>query len=72
MRNKKTLANVNILFNARNNALKFIEDYRSMILEAERLPKQGAGLKILTPKQMNQRFSIALAQIKAGYNSEIL
>ena len=30
------------------------------------------GLKILTPKQMLQRLSIALAQIKAGNNSEIL
>ena len=29
---KKTLANINILFNARNNAIKFIEDYGSMIL----------------------------------------
>ena len=32
--------------------------------------KQGAGLKILTPKQMLQRFPIALAQVKAGNNSE--
>ena len=28
--------------------------------------KQGTGLKILTPKQMLKRLSIALAQIKAG------
>ena len=34
---KETLANINILFNARNNAIKFIEDYGSMILEAKRL-----------------------------------
>ena len=34
--------------------------------------KQGTGLKILTPKQMPQRFPIALAQIKAGNNSETL
>ena len=34
--------------------------------------KQGTGLKILTPKQMLQRFPIALAQIKAGNNSESL
>ena len=32
---KKTLANINIHFNARNNAIKFIEDYGSMILEAK-------------------------------------
>ena len=70
---KKTLANINILFNARNNAIKFIEDYCSMILEAKRLEKQEAkGLKILTPKQMLQRLPIDLAQIKAGNNSESL
>ena len=44
-----------------------------MILEAKRLAKQeGKGLKILTPKQMLQRLPIALAQIKAGNNSESL
>ena len=34
---KSTLANINIFYNARNNAIKFIEDYRSMILEAKKL-----------------------------------
>ena len=34
--------------------------------------KQGTGLKILTPNQMLQRLPIALAQIKAGYNSQSL
>ena len=49
---KKKLANINVLFNARNNPVKFIEDYGSMILEAKRLAKQEvAGIKILTPKQ---------------------
>ena len=38
---KKALTNINILFNARNNVIKFIEDYGSMILEAKRLGKQG-------------------------------
>ena len=33
---------------------------------------QGTGLKIVTPKQMLQRLSIALAQIKAGNNSDSL
>ena len=31
---------------------------------------KGTGLKILTPKQMLQRLPIALAQVKAGNNSE--
>ena len=44
-----------------------------MVLEAKRLAKQErAGLKILSHKQMLQRLPIALAQIKAGNNSESL
>ena len=71
---KRTLANINILFNARNNAIKFIEDYGSMILEAKKLVREqeGTGLKILTPNQMLKRLPIALAQIKAGNNSKSL
>ena len=34
--------------------------------------KQGTGLKILTPKQILQRLSIALAQVKAGNNLQRL
>ena len=34
--------------------------------------RKETGLKILTPKQMLQRFPIAVAQIKAGNNSESL
>ena len=33
---KKTLANINMLYNARNDAIKFIEDYGPMILEAKK------------------------------------
>ena len=36
---KRTLANVNILYNARDNAIKFIEAYGSMILEAKNWQK---------------------------------
>ena len=32
---RKTLANLNMLFNGRNDAINFIEDYGSMILQAE-------------------------------------
>ena len=34
--------------------------------------EKGTGIKILTPKQMLQRLPIALAQVKAGNNSESL
>ena len=37
---RKTLANINILYNARNNAIKFVEDYGSMILEAKKTSKR--------------------------------
>ena len=40
-------------------------------LKPEELRK-GTGIKILTPNQMLQRLPIALAQIKAGNNSESL
>ena len=72
---KKVLANANILFNGRNSAIKFIEDYGSMILEAKRLAKEEQehkGLKILTPNQMLKRLPIALPQVKAGNNSDSL
>ena len=64
----------NILFDARDNAIKFIEDYSSMILEAKKLAKEqeGTALKILAPNQMLKILPIALAQIKAGNNSESL
>ena len=72
---KRTLGNINMFYNARDNAIKFIQDYGGMILEANRLAKEdqeGKGLKILTPNQMLKRLPIALAQIKAGNNSESL
>ena len=47
-----------------------------MVLDATYKSKEnetkGTGLKILTPKQMLQRLPIALAQVKAGNNSESL
>ena len=61
-----------MLFNGRNDGIKFMEDYSSIILEAKRKAIKGEGLKILTPKQMLQRLSIALAKVKADNNSENL
>ena len=50
---KKTLANINMPYNARNEAIKFIEDYGPTILEAKKLAREqeGTGLKILTPNK---------------------
>ena len=72
---KTTLANINVFYNARDNAIQFIRDYGVMILEAkdQAFEEQfGKGLKILTPNQMLKRLPIALAQVKAGNNSESL
>ena len=43
-----------------------------MMSEAKLKASNETGLKILTPKQMLQRLPIALAQVKAGNNSENL
>ena len=40
--------------------------------KAKQDENKGTGLKILTPKQMLQRWPIALAQVKAGNSSENL
>ena len=62
-----------MLYSARKEATKFYDDYSSMMSEARFKAKtKGTGLKILTPKQMLQRLPIALAQLKAGENSESL
>ena len=65
-----------MLYKARNEAIKFYDDYALMMSAANTKAKQneteGTGLKILTPKQMFQRLPIALAQVKAGNNSENL
>ena len=72
---KRNLVNINIFYNARDNAIQFIRDYGGMILEAKKQAFEeqfGQGLKILTPNQMLKRLPIALAQVKAGNNSESL
>ena len=60
------------LYKARSEAIKFYDDYSLMMSEAKTKVTKGTGLKILTPKQMLQRLPMALAQVKAGNNSESL
>ena len=58
---------------SKKRGIKFYDDYSSMASEARNKAKnEGKGFKILTPKQMLQRLPIALAQGKAGNNSESL
>ena len=44
----------------------------SDVNDARNNENKETGLKILTPKEMFQRLPIALAQVKAGNNSERL
>ena len=37
---KRTLANINMFYNPRDNAIKFIQDYGGMILEAKKTGKR--------------------------------
>ena len=50
--------------------IKFYNDYFKIVNKAAYNAKHGEGLKILTIKQILQRLSIALAQVKAGNTSE--
>ena len=63
-----------MLYKAGNKSIKFDDDYSSMMSEAKAKVRatKGTSLKILTPAQMLQRLSIALAQVKTGNNSESL
>ena len=68
--------NLEKFYNSREETINFFRDYIEMLSDAKYDAKQdetkGAGLKILTPKQMLQRLPVALAQVKAGNNSESL
>ena len=57
---RNTFESVNALYEGRESGIFPIKT------------RKGKGLKILTPKQMLQRLSIALAQVKAGNTSENL
>ena len=47
-----------MLYKERNEAIKFYDDYSSMMWEAKTKSIKRTGLKILTPKQMLQQLPI--------------
>ena len=64
-----------MLYKARNEAVKFFDDYFLMMSEAKTKAKNktsGKGLEMITSKQMLQRLPKALAQVKAGNISDSL
>ena len=73
---KETINNLEKFYKSREEVINFFRDYIEMLSDANYNSKhsetKGTGLKILTPKQMLQRLLIALAQVKAGNNSESL
>ena len=71
---RNTSFNIEMLYKERNEAITFYDYYSLMMSEAKTKARatKGTGLKISTPKQMLRRLPIALAQVKAGNNSESL
>ena len=73
---KEVINNIEKFYNSREEVINFFRDYTEMLFDASYDAKskatKGAGLKILTPKQMLQRLPIPFVQVKAGNNSESL
>ena len=71
-----TIKSVKKFYNSRQKIIDLPNDNSKIRSEALHETKQDetkeTGLKILTPKQLLQRLSIAFAQVKAGNNSESL
>ena len=73
---KEVINNLKKFYIFREEVINFFTDYIKMLSDANYNVRQsetkGTGLKILTPKQMRRRLPVALAQVKAGNNSESL
>ena len=70
------IRNVKNLYDSRQKIIDLFNNYSKIKSESIYRSKddqnEGGGLKILSPKQILQRLPIALAQVKAGNNSESL
>ena len=73
---KEVINTLEKFYLSREEVFNFFRDYGKMVFDTSCKSKEneteGKGLKILTPKQMLKRLPIALAQVKAGNNSESL
>ena len=71
-----TIKNVRTLYKSRQKIIDLLNDNAKIrsetIYKSKQNKTEGTGIKILTSKQMLQRLPIALAQVKAGNNSESL
>ena len=73
---REVIDNLNKFYNSREEVINFFRNYIKILSDAHYDAKQnetkGTRLKILRSRQMLQRLPIALAQLKAGNNSENL
>ena len=73
---KNAINNPKMFYKAREKVITLFDDYTKAKYEAKHgkghTSDLGTQLKVLTPKQMLQRFPIALAQVKAGNISKNL
>ena len=76
IKQKEMINNLEKFYKSREEVINFFRDFLKILSNANYDAKQNEtkrkGLKILTPKQILQRLPIALAQVKAGNNSESL
>ena len=73
---KEVNDNLENFYKSIEETINFFRDYIEILSDANYNTKhnetKGKGVKVPTPKQMIQRLPIALAQVKAGNNSENL
>ena len=64
--------NITKFYNSREEVIKIYNDFFKMLHKAAYNAKHRKVLKIITRKQMFQRITIALVQVKAGNTSDNL
>ena len=61
-----------MIYKVRSNVITFFDDNSSMVSKAKHEATKRTGPKISPPKQMFQRLTISLAEVKTGINSKNL
>ena len=67
---KSVIDNIKTLYKSWEKVIELFDDCSRIVSEAKYRRKHGEGLKIITPKQMLQRLSIALSHVKVEFNDE--
>ena len=70
---QETIDNIENLYKSRQKVVNMFNNYAKNVSKSiHEAKREGKGLEILTSNQMFKRLPIALAEIKAGNNSESL